>query len=176
MVVDEIFDERSKLDINDKKQEREALKRKASKICDAISLLGDNAHANIKNRRENMKFAIPDVTLRKRLLKVPNHKEGVPNQYLYGDDLGEQMKSADEARRVMNKIKPRKDYSNDREDYYKKSQSKNYGGRHNKGRYKNQDKNKGDYKGSRMDHRSPLGNLYDKTANHKSYKDKPHRQ
>ena len=40
-------------------------------------------------------------------MKQPVAKDGVLNSFLYGDDLPEQMKLSDEARRMEQKMKPK---------------------------------------------------------------------
>jgi hypothetical protein len=178
-VVDDIFDERSKMDVNEKKQERDSLKRKAQKLCDALSLLGDSAQNATKKRRDNLQYAIPDINLRKRLMKVPTHKDGVPNTYLFGDDLGDQIKSSLENKRIMDQMKPRysdrKDHKNSQQPKNSERPSKRAGGKYQGNYVKDSYKTKYNNKPDNQDYKSPLQPLY-QSKNNKSYDDKPRRK
>ena len=102
--VNDLFLERKQLPV-EKTVEREDLKNKAMKICNIISLLGDSAKDSIVHRREILQYAVSDPLIRKEMMKVPyTNEDGIPNTFLYGDNLAEIMKRSDESRRMNAKM------------------------------------------------------------------------
>ena len=104
--VDNIFKEMAAVP-KEEGEKRQEIKSKALMICDAIALLGQNAQEATMSRRHVIQFAIQNEKLRKRLMKVPLHKNGVPNTFLFGDDLTQPLKDADDDRKMSYKINPK---------------------------------------------------------------------
>ncbi len=102
--VEAIMIRRSKLD-DDEVEGKKLLEEQAMEISNAIALLGAASKESNERRRETLKEAIPDIILRKQLLKTPTVVDGVPTTYLFGDDLPEQIKTADESRRLFGKMR-----------------------------------------------------------------------
>ena len=103
-IVDELMIERAEMEQDD--LGRDKCERQALKISNVLALLGAASKDANDQRKNTLKDAIVDPILRKQLMNNPTVKDGVPATYLFGDDLTDQLKTADESRRVFSKLKP----------------------------------------------------------------------
>jgi hypothetical protein len=140
--LNELFIERKNTP-EEKTEEREALKKKAHKICDIISLLGDAAKDSLVQRREQLQYAVSDPIVRKEMMKAPLTNEGVPNTFLFGDNLAEVMKKSDDSRKIQTKFSRGKENSTSVRPKHQSKNSSRYG---KSSKYKKNTETYGEYK------------------------------
>ena len=142
--VDKLFKELAEVP-KEEVEKRQRIKDNALMICDALALLGQNAQEATMSRRHIIQYAIKNEKLRKVLMKVPLANNGVPNSFLFGDDLTQPLKDADEDRKMSYKINPKSvleksDYSRKQNSSYYSQKSKNYNQASKTAKYRNSDK------------------------------------
>ena len=162
--VNDLFLEREQLPVENTLG-REDLKNKAMRICNIISLLGDSAKDSIVHRREILQYAVSDPLIRKEMMKVPyTNEDGIPNTFLFGDNLAEIMKRSDESRRMNAKMSRGKE---NQSSLRPKQMSKNSVRQGKNSKYKNQ-QTYADYKKSKAENQNQNNQYKKKDLEYKS--------
>ena len=156
-LVDRIMIEKEAAD-EEMKKEKEKL---ALEICKILALLGAAAKDANDGRRKNLNYAVSDHALRTQLGEEPKVVDGVPPTYLFGDNLSEKIKVAEDNSKLERRMKGSYDqsgYKRDRKNY-NRSDYNSYRPKYNKSNRYNKNKSSQD---SKSDNRQRQSDDYDK--------------